>query len=126
MKPKKMTGPAQVPGLSVPLLILASDRVREQRYANSQYKALLEVFRAAASNSILISVDGAGPLDYSDFPVKYPIISALKSGNARNKPESPAVTAEIITYFAASVLAPGERALLRDASLPDGTTVEAR
>ena len=121
-----MTGPAQVPGLSVPLLILVSDRVREQRYANNQYKALLDVFRAAASNSILASVDDAGSLDYSDFPVKYPLISALKSGHFRNKPESPAVTAEIITYFAVSVLAPGEKALLRNTALSAGVKVEVR
>jgi hypothetical protein len=129
-KPRKtdliMTGPSRAAAPPVPLLILASDRIREPNRANNRYRALLEVFGAAGPLSMLVSVDGAGPLDYSDFPAKNPLGSALRSGRARNMPESPAVTAAIITWFAASVLTGEERALLRPTALPAGVRVDAK
>jgi hypothetical protein len=107
MKPKKIAGPGQIPELSIPLLFLVSDQSRESEYQSGQYQALFGTFKAARGPAVLASADGAGPLDYSDFPVRYPIISALFPGHReklRNNLDAPGETAEIITRFAAGIL----------------------
>ena len=120
IKPKKLTGPGEPPGLSVPLLFLASDRVH---YPGSRYRAMLKSYDAARGPAILVSADGAGLLDYSDFPDKYPLVTALVRGRGKSKwnnTNAPFKTSEIITGFAASVLGPaGEaRSCLDNVILP--------
>ena len=104
-KPKRITGMAPIPELSIPLLLLVSDRSLEPKHADGRYSALLKIYKAARGPASLVSSDGAGPLHYSDFPVSYPIITALLSGSQKqvwNNNETPARTAEIIAAFAAS------------------------
>lgn len=88
------------------------------------YKALFKVFEAAQGPAILASADGAGPLDYSDFPVKYPLITTAMNFGSRqpagDTSDSPAHTAKIIAWFAASVLDGEERQLLKNTVLPAG------
>jgi len=133
MKPKKISGTGQVPRLSTPILFLVSDRSRDGKYQNGSYRALfktLESARAGAPGAgktyaALASADGAGPLDYSDFPVRYPLISALFPGlgkPAGAKDKAPGLSAGIITWFAAMVMkAQGlDPSPLGEASLPPG------
>ena len=131
MQPKKLAGLGQIPELSAPVLFLVSDKCRENKYRDGRYLALFRSFNAARGPAVLASADGAGPLDYSDFPVTYPLITALFPGRlkpARSNLEAPAVTAGIISYFAARVLEAqeGEPSPLGKASLPAGVLVESR
>jgi len=107
VKPKKITELGQIPELSIPVLFLVSDRGRT---AAGRYRAMFRSYEKARGPAVLISADGAGPLDYSDFPVKYPLVTTLLRGHGKslwNNPEAPARTAEIITGFAVSVLNAG-------------------
>jgi len=118
MKPKKITGPGQVPGSFLPILFLVSDRGRDPF---GRYQAMYRSFEAARGPAIIISSDGAGLLDYSDFTVKYPVLAALIHGRERSawdKPGTPGETADLISGFAASVLNAGGGSRLRNAPLP--------
>jgi hypothetical protein len=106
LKPKKINGLNQIIEPSTPVLFIASDNAREAKYS-SRYIALLRYFEAARSSSLMVSVQGAGPMDYSDFPLRYPLISAIFPGQrtlADNSFEPPAGCASIITGFAADIL----------------------
>ena len=125
LQPRKMAGLGQVPELSLPVLFLISDKGREPAYAGNKYLALQKCFEAARSRAVLASADGAGALDYSDFPVRYPFITAFFRGRQKpvwNNLEAPAGTAGIITSFAVSTLAAGgmESSRLVDSFLPAG------
>ena len=104
MKQKKITGLAQIPRPTVPLLFLISDRGRE---ADGRYLAVHKTFEASRGPAVFISADGSGPFDYSDFPARYPLLTAIFRGrnkSAWNSPDAPAGTAEIIAAFAAMIL----------------------
>jgi len=128
MKPRKITGLGQVPVLSIPVLFLTSDRERdfnyqETSYTGSRYLALHRCFEAARFPSVLASADGAGPLDYSDFPVRYPLITAFFGGHQRthrDNIDAPAGTAAIITNFAIRAAGGGAASALKSAPLPEG------
>jgi len=127
MGPQRIAGLEQVPRLSTPVLFMVSDRSRDSVYQSGRYRALLETFRSARSLAVLASADGAGPLDFSDIPVRYPIISALFPGlmevPLRNI-GAPAKTAAVITNFADRIL--GEASTLQRQSSPAGFQIESR
>ena len=130
IKQKKITGLANIPELSIPVLFLVSDWSREQNFLSSRYEALLKCYASAQGQAFMISADGAGPLDYSDFPVLYPLVTTIFGGclkSAWNAIESPGQSAAIITYFAESVLNAGGGELwpLRNTALPAGVQIEA-
>ena len=107
MKPKKITGLGHIPEVSSPILFLVSDR---GRVPDGRYYAMFRTYEAAIGPAILISADGAGMFDYSDVPVKYPLVAAIFHGRERSawgRTENPSITAEIISGFAASVLNAG-------------------
>ena len=129
--PQRIAGLGQVPQLSTPALFLVSDRSRESAYQRGRYRALLETFRAAGSLAVLASADGSGPLDFSDVPVRYPLISAFFPGLAeaplRRNLEAPAGTATVITNFAADILESlGKSPALRRQLNPAGFQIESR
>ena len=106
-KPRRITGLAQVPRLSIPVLFLVSDRSRESKFSKSRHHALLECYAHSQGGSVIVSPNGAGHLDFSDFPVRYPIIASIaRSSNAPvfnasvwNSIDAPAQTAVIIKNF---------------------------
>jgi len=129
IKPKKIAGVGQIPKISSPVLFLISDRERERQYSEGKFLALFKCFEAARSSAVMGSADGAGPLDYSDFPVRYPFITAFFRGRQKrvwNNTDAPAGTANIIANFAFSVLTADDGAASRIASrlkktpLPEG------
>jgi len=128
MGPQRIVGMGHVPQLSVPVLFLISDRSRSAAYQSGRYRALLETFRSARGPAVLASADGAGPLDYSDFPLRYPIISALFPGLSdlplRHTMEVPTETAVVITNFADRIL--GEHSTLRSQPHPTRFQLESR
>ena len=131
MKSKKITALGQIPELSTPLLFLVSDRSRKSESGRSPhglsgYRALFEAFQAARGPAVLVSVDGAGPLAYSDFPIRYPLINVFFPGHTktgRDDLEILELSAGIITKFAAGIL---ETSPLRSPSLLTGVQVVSK
>jgi hypothetical protein len=104
---RKITGIGAAPNPQAPLCFIVSDRVQSVKYQNGRYAALIRVFRTTTAPAILAAVSGAGVLDYSDVPEKYPFYSALFSGlgkNPRSRAGCVPRTAALIINFAASVL----------------------
>jgi hypothetical protein len=103
----KITGIGAVPNPEAPLCFIVSDQVQNAKHQNGRYGALIRVFRTTTAPVILAAVSGAGVLDYSDAPEKYPIYSVLFSGQGRkawSRAGSVPGTAALIINFAASVL----------------------
>jgi hypothetical protein len=131
-KPKKITGLKPVPELSLPLLLLVSPRAWESKH-RARYEAVFAAFDAARAAAVLAAAPGAGPLDYSDIPVRYPLVSAFfwrgSSGPGGGAREAPGKTADIITHFAVQILeagAAGASSLLQTTPLPPGSRWEQR
>jgi hypothetical protein len=103
----KITGIGAVPNPEAPLCFIVSDQVQNVKHQNGRYGALIRVFRTTTAPVILAAVSGAGVLDYSDAPEKYPIYSVLFSGQGRkawSRADCVPGTTALIINFAASVL----------------------
>jgi hypothetical protein len=125
-----LSGPAAVPKPGYPLLVVASDRALDDPPAR-QYGAVRLCLQTSGQPAILAALDGAGPLDYSGFPLKYPLISAFFPGRRREafKPrEAAGGTAAIIARFAFRALeaeAPAFRGLYAPPELPANVRLES-
>jgi hypothetical protein len=92
------------------------------------------VVAASPAPAILAVVSGAGPLDYSDIPQKYPLYSLLLPGRGKdawNKDRFTRGTAALMNNFALTVLegaantpTPGGLPLRREPIPPEGITFE--
>jgi hypothetical protein len=132
-KPRRITGVDAVPEPGLPVCFITSDRVRYPAYRDTRYAALIRCFRAANVPAALVSVSGAGYLDYSDIPGKYPLVRFPFRG--KNYPVWPAnlrvsYTAALITAFAAAVAGkpeePGDTRAGADTPAPSPRAVSAR
>jgi hypothetical protein len=108
--PDKMGGPGAPPRPLVPVLYLASDWTFDQ--GQQSYAALFNCLRDSPSPAALAAMTGAGPLDYTDFPLEYPLYTALFPGRneARDaagipvaRTRIPQDTAALIARFCALV-----------------------
>ncbi|MDR2110734.1 MAG: hypothetical protein LBP32_05445 [Spirochaetaceae bacterium] len=105
---KKITGAGSVPRPGLPILFIVSDRVRDPRYRDERYAAILKTVHGSEAAAILAAVPGAGPLDYSDTPEKSPLYGVLFSGIGEDIWENDTFirgTAALIANFAAMTLA---------------------
>jgi len=102
--PRKITHVENIPRPLLPVLFIVSDRVIQDR--NGRYETILRALAASQNNAVLAAVPGAGPLDYSDSPRYYPILSILFPGasDTESHAAGPEITASLITNFAALVL----------------------
>jgi dienelactone hydrolase len=120
---KKITRTGSLPRPKIPVLFLVSDRIRAPRYRDTRYAPLLRTFHGAERLAILAAAPGAGPLDYSDSPGKYPVYKLFWPGNAKDaeKNVDPADrAASLITNFAVMALGEVRAAPLRQSRLgPD-------
>ena len=113
-------GPPQIKSLirpQVPTLFMASDRVNDSQKRNRLYGPVLQILQTDTP-VVLAAVDGAGPLDYSDCPAKYPLYSACLSGTKQAPWKYDTFiegAASIMTNFASLLL---ENAPPDPASLP--------
>jgi hypothetical protein len=107
LSPKRVRGLDRIPRPEVPVLFILSDRAlslsprRQERYLS-----VLETYRRAAKPAALAIVPGAGPLDYSDVPEKYPLLSRLFPGDGAplwSPEEYPGGTASLIGNFCAAL-----------------------
>ncbi|MDR3338185.1 MAG: hypothetical protein LBT16_13385 [Treponema sp.] len=111
---RKITGMGNIPGMGIPACFIVSDRIQLSKYQDDRYAGLLRVFHAAKGPAILAAISGAGILDYSDIPKKYPIYSFLSPGKDRNiqadtanvpgEDDSAPATALLMKNFIVSVL----------------------
>jgi hypothetical protein len=79
--PEKIGGPGKPRPPAVPLLYLVSSRALEEKPARRDYAALFAALRNSTAPAALAAMEGAGPLDYSDFPTEYPLYRALFPGS---------------------------------------------
>jgi hypothetical protein len=112
-----------------PLLLLASDRILDVS-PGRQYAAIRLCMESSLSPVVLAVLEGAGPLDYSDVPLKYPLISAFFPGRRREKfkpSQAAGAAAAIIARFAFLVLEAETPALQGlPPELPANTYIETR
>jgi predicted dienelactone hydrolase len=105
---KKISRIAAVPRPQVPVFFLVSDRIQDPRHRDDRYASILRTLHGSAESMLLAAVPGAGPLDYSDCPEKYPLYSVLFPGGGRDIWKNETFiggTASLMANFAAMVLA---------------------
>jgi hypothetical protein len=70
------------------------------------YQAVLTSFRTGSGPAALAAIEGAGSLDYQDYPVTHPIYSFLLPGlkTAQKSINPVSDTASIISNFASFVM----------------------
>lgn len=109
LKPRRVTGPGPLPRPPVPLLCLVSSRALTSAgnpAAKGPYQALVATLRNSPGPASLAVIDGAGPLDYTGYPLGQPLFSFLFPGQGK-KPAAarfPEYTADLIRDFAAALL----------------------
>ncbi|MDR0998553.1 MAG: hypothetical protein LBL70_05750 [Treponema sp.] len=90
-----------------PVLYLASDRAFNFEPAEGDYAAAYALLRGSANPAVIASFEGAGPLDYTDYPADYPLFSSLFPGRIRTGlpgGDFTGRTADLIANFAALLL----------------------
>jgi hypothetical protein len=109
--PKRVRGFDRLPQMEVPSLFILSDRALSySRRRQQRYLSVLETYHRAVKPAALVMVPGAGPLDYSDVPEKYPLLSRLFPGDAPPlwaREEYPEGTAGLIANFCGALLGNG-------------------
>jgi hypothetical protein len=110
LRTRKITGIGELPHPDVPVCVILSGNVENPRLREDRYTAILGALRNTTAPAILIAAAGAGPLDYSDIPGKYPIYSLLRSGGKKtlqtgvSGTHGPRETAALMINFAAVIL----------------------
>jgi hypothetical protein len=108
LSPPRIGSVKTVPHPTLPLLIMLSDLAMDDSRNDMRYTAILKLFEETKNPRVLTIIPGAGRLDYTDYPVKYPLYSALspgKYGNFLQKIELTSKNAALITNFAAGLIA---------------------
>jgi hypothetical protein len=80
LMPEKIGGPGEPQSPGIPVLYLVSGWALEEKTARRDYAALFAALRNSPGPAALAVLEGTGPLDYSDFPVEYPLYRALFPG----------------------------------------------
>jgi len=70
----------KVPESAVPNLMVVSDKIGDTDNRDGRYAVLLRFLRVAKAMSALVSFEGAGFLDFTDAPRKYPVFSVFNRG----------------------------------------------
>jgi hypothetical protein len=107
MLPRRVNFTGPLPSAGLPVLYLVSDRALDTSIRGQKpYQAVLISFQTSPGPVALAAIEGAGSLDYQDYPVTHPIYSFLLPGlKTAQKSENPiSDTASIISNFASYVL----------------------
>jgi dienelactone hydrolase len=107
LRPRRITGMEALPQLRLPVCLILSGRVRDPAYRDTRYAALIRGFHAAGAPSVLLSLRGAGILDYSDIPGKYPLACLPFRGGAFPAPQSASLipqTTALIRRFVSALM----------------------
>jgi hypothetical protein len=107
LAPIRIAGLDTPPRPRFPVLYLASDWAFSVKSEEEDYAAAYALLRGSANPAAIASFDGAGPLDYTDYPADYPLFSFLFPGRMRAglfSGDFTGKTADIIANFAALLL----------------------
>jgi len=107
LKPKRVSRAGPLPGAGLadaglPVLYLVSGQALDVAEGQKPYQAVFDTLRSGAGPAAIAAIEGAGPLDYQDYPLTHPIYSYLLPGqeNARQMSEDPiGDTASVIGNF---------------------------
>jgi len=91
LKPKRVVRSGPLPGAGLPVLYLVSGKALDVSEGQKPYQAVFDTLRSGSGPAAIAAIEGAGPLDYQDFPLTHPIYSYLLPGqeNARQMSEDP-------------------------------------
>ncbi len=131
LKTQKITGVERLPRPRLPVLYIVSDRAfagdakSSGNVRSNSYQAVLETMKSSSEPAALAAVEGAGPLDYSDFPLTHPLYPRLFPGAVKAaKPAVPVTdTAGIIGNFARMLLV--REAAAQTTAVPENFSQEA-
>jgi len=120
-------GPLPGAGISfrgLPVLYLVSGRALDPK-KQKPYQAVFDSMRSGLGRVAIAAVQGAGPLDYQDYPFTYPIYSFLLPGQkGAQKSEDPiGDTAGIIGNFATYLLEQAEQVEEMGVGIPSRYTI---
>jgi hypothetical protein len=106
LKTQQVTGLGRLPRPGFPALYLISGRALFSPKSQGPYRAIFETMRGSPGPSALAALEGAGPLDYGDYPLTLPIYSFLLPGRKGVKKSKTPVddTASLIANFSAMLL----------------------
>jgi hypothetical protein len=115
MRPQRVSrrGPlpgAELSGSGLPVLYLVSGRALDSSQGQKPYQAVFDALRSGSGPVAIAAIEGAGPLDYQDYPLTHPIYSFLLPGlkGAQQSAEPVSDTAGIIGNFASLLLEQAE------------------
>jgi hypothetical protein len=103
---QRTLSPGNLPEPAVPFIFLMSDRVLDQGPDQNRYAAVYSVLRNSRNPAALTAIEGAGPLDYSAYPVTHPVYRVLFPSLGESTLEGNVLaddTVTIITNFAALI-----------------------
>jgi hypothetical protein len=83
LAPIRIAGLETPPQPRFPVLYLASDWAFSVKSEEGDYGAAYALLQGSANPAAIASFDGAGYLDYTDYPVDYPLFSSLFPGRMR-------------------------------------------
>jgi hypothetical protein len=113
MQSRQMSRTGSLPDSGFPLLYLISGRALDSGKGRKTYQAVFDCLQraedSARTNSgpvAIAAIEGAGPLDYQDFPLTHPLYSFLMPGlKGAEKSKNPVSdTAGIIGNFVSLLL----------------------
>jgi hypothetical protein len=104
--PRRVSFTGPLPSAGLPILFLVSDKAMGTFKGQKPYQAVLASFNTGSGPSAFAAIEGAGSLDYQDFPITHPVYSFLLPGlKTSQKSENPVSdTSGIISNFAHYVL----------------------
>ena len=115
MRPQQVSrsGPlpgAELSGRGLPVLYLVSGRALDSSQGQEPYQAVFDVLRSGSGPVAIAAIEGAGPLDYQDYPLTHPVYSFLLPGmkGAQWSADPIGDTAGIIGNFASLLLEQAE------------------
>jgi hypothetical protein len=130
--PRTLKRKESLPSANLPVLYLVSGRalnypLLDYGNRNNPYQAIFDTLRSASGPRAMAAIEGAGPLDYQDFPVTHPIYSFSLPGK-KDAFTCISDTAAIISNFASllfeqSVQAQAEQADIENDDFRQPATV---
>ena len=110
LKPRRISGIGPLPRPGLPLLCLVSGRAVAAetggRTGENPYQALVETLRNSSHPATLAAISGAGPLDYTGYPLSHPLYSFLFPDRETRVPGDDLLTStvNVIGNFAVELL----------------------
>jgi hypothetical protein len=134
LKPQRVSRSGLLPGAGftrpgLPVLYLVSGRALDISEGQKPYQAVFDTLRSGSGPAAIAALEGAGPLDFQDYPLTHPIYSFLLPGqeNARQISENPiSDTASIIGNFASILWEQAETGTLPRFAISGSLYVESK